>query len=172
MTPEFFSTLYAYNDWANREVVRAAARITPEQYAQQVSAGWGSVRGLLTHLLNADRIWMARWRELPAEGLSVADDAYATPFELLEPWEAVMAERQAYLAGLTVDDLHTTIHYQSLRGPACAELRWQALFQGANHGTDHRGHLSILLTEYGQPPAPLDFIVWVRQQQKESGVVA
>ena len=53
-------TLYDYNYWANRRILSAAAKLTPEQFLAPTTLSWGSVRDVLVHALGAEWIWRQR----------------------------------------------------------------------------------------------------------------
>lgn len=59
-------TGYNYNDWANRRILAAAARLSPEQYAAPTTHSSGSLRGTLIHLFDAEifiwSIWVSNRR--------------------------------------------------------------------------------------------------------------
>lgn len=61
MTKARYSTLAAYNAWANRRLYAASDLLSPEQYKENRGAFFGSVHGTLNHLLVADRVWMRRF---------------------------------------------------------------------------------------------------------------
>jgi uncharacterized damage-inducible protein DinB len=58
---QHFRMFAAYNAWANGRIYDAAAVLTPEEYARDTGAFFGSMMGTLNHLLAADRIWMKRF---------------------------------------------------------------------------------------------------------------
>ncbi len=164
MDPEFFRTLFAYNDWADGQVMDLAARLSAEAYSRDFGQAWGSVRGTLVHLMSADRVWLDRWQGKPAT-LTHDVDLYPTVDVLRPAWEAVMAERRAFVGGLSADDLRAPLVYRNSQGKEFNMPLWQPLFQAANHAADHRGHVSVMLSDLGQPPVQaLDFIAWVRLQ--------
>lgn len=157
-----FKRLYAHNDWANGEVLDAASRLSPEAYARKVGPGWGSVRALLVHLADVDRVWVRRWKG-EAASPNPDEGQYASLTALRAAWAATMAKRQDFLGGLTAEALRAPIAYRNSRGKSFSQPLWELLYHVLNHSTDHRGHLSTMLTDLGQPPAPLDFIFWVRR---------
>ena len=76
-----------------------------------------------------------------------------------------MAGRRAFVEGLSADDLRAPLVYRNSQGKEFSMPLWQPLFQAANHAADHRGHVSVILSDLGQPPVQaLDFIAWVRLQ--------
>ncbi len=162
MTPAIFKRLYAHNDWANGQVLDAAARLSPEAYTRKVGPGWGSVRATLVHLADTDRMWLRRCKV--GEGVFNPDDErYATLASLRAAWAATMAERQDFLDGLTETSIRAPIAYRNSKGDAFSQPLWELLYHVLSHSTDHRGHLSVMLTELGQPTEPLDFVFWARR---------
>ncbi len=62
MTPSAHYRMFgSYNEWANRRLYEAAARLSVEQYRADRGAFFKSVHGTLNHLLVTDRIWMQRF---------------------------------------------------------------------------------------------------------------
>lgn len=155
------NTLFDYNDWANAQVLDAAARLDAAAYNRDFGQAWGSVRGTLTHLFEVDRMWLRRWQGREAR-LPHDVEAFPDLPALRAAWEGVMEERCAYLDALSPEQYGVGVPYTNLRGEAYAEPLWQLLFHVVNHGTDHRGYLSVMLTELGSPPPELDFVFWVR----------
>lgn len=154
-------TLYDYNDWANSLLLTHAARLDAAAYTRDFGAAWRSVRGTLTHLFEVDRLWLRRWQGQEAH-LPRDPDAFDSIEALRAAWDGIMSEREVFLKQLAPEDLDKAVPYTNLRGQAYSEPLWQLLFHVVNHGTDHRGYLSVMLTELGEPPPELDFIFWVR----------
>jgi uncharacterized damage-inducible protein DinB len=119
------------------------------------------VHGTLAHLLEADNLWWTRWHGDSPQ--TKPDGAQYTSLPVIRAaWEPLMAERRAWIEGLTGDGLSRNLDYKSSKGQAFSHPLWWQLYQVVNHGTDHRSHLSIMMTEVGFPPPPLDFIAFVR----------
>lgn len=157
----FFKKLYQYHDWANQQVRDEAARLDDTAYRKDFGQAWGSVHGTLAHLLAAERIWMARWRGVSPQGRPDGAE-WNTLDALRATWEPLQAERMVFLDSLSGDDLSRVVEYKNTKGDLFAHPLWWQLYHVVNHGTDHRGYLSIMLTELGFPPSPLDFIAYVR----------
>jgi uncharacterized damage-inducible protein DinB len=61
----YFVTLARYNEWANRHLYDAAAQLPEPEYMLPRPAFFGSIHATLSHILVADRIWLARIEEKP-----------------------------------------------------------------------------------------------------------
>lgn len=161
MKAEHFDILLDYNDWANEQVLDAAARLSRDAYNHDFGQAWGSVRGTLTHLYEVDQLWLRRWEQGDAP---VAHDieAFDTLDDLREAWLEVMEARRVFINGLKPGGLDQQRPYTNSKDEAYAEPLWQQLFHVINHGTDHRGQISTMLTELGVQHPELDFIFWAR----------
>jgi uncharacterized damage-inducible protein DinB len=162
MIPAIFKRLYIHNDWANGQVLEAASRLSPEDYVRKVGPGWGSVRATLVHLADVDRLWARRWSG-EAASPNPDEEQYPSLASLRAAWAATMAERQGFLDGLTEASIRAPVAYRNSRGDAFSQPLWELLYHVLSHSTDHRGHLSVMLTELGQPTEPLDFVFWARR---------
>lgn len=161
MEPKLFRTLYAYTDWANGVVLDLSATLSPTDYARDFGHAWGSVRGTLAHTYGADWVWFRRWQGESPPALPPEAD-FSGVDELRRVWQPLMAERRAFIEGLSADDLARVVAYQTTQGTPHSEPLWQLLLHVANHSTDHRSQVSTLLTNLGHPPPPLDLIAYVR----------
>jgi uncharacterized damage-inducible protein DinB len=153
-------TLYEYDDWATEKILAQTARLTPEQYAAPANIPWGSIRGTLVHVASAERAWRGRCQE----GVSrppLAEADFPTFDALITFWRQERAALRAYLATLGDDDLDTMIAYTSFKGQPHQARLSHILTHVANHATQHRSEVAILLTDYGYSPGDLDYIYYV-----------
>jgi uncharacterized damage-inducible protein DinB len=162
MDTEFVKMLYTYNDWANVQLVENASKLGEADYMKSFGQAWGSVHGTLAHLADADGIWFARWHDRESPQQPPDGSQYTTLQAVRDAWEPLMSRRRAWIEKLTGDDLTRPLEYKNTKGQPFSHPLWWQLFHVANHGTDHRSHLSIMMTELGYPPASLDFIQFVR----------
>src|SRR4051812_35954014 len=51
-------SLYAYNRWADRLVLDACRKLTPEQYTAEPAPGWSSVRSTVVHIAIVTEGWL------------------------------------------------------------------------------------------------------------------
>ena len=159
--------LAGYNQWANRRVYEAAARLGDADYRADHGAFFGSVNGTLNHLLVADRIWMRRLTgegDAPARLDAILHDDFAT---LRAAREAEDARIVAYVEALTDADLRGTVRYMTISGPTGIEQELLPLLINLfNHQTHHRGPVHCLLTRITNGAPSLDLLMF----QRETGI--
>jgi uncharacterized damage-inducible protein DinB len=76
-------------------------------------------------------------------------------------WAEVEAAFDAYLAGLTDDDLARDRSYTNFQGEVWTYPMWQQALHVVNHGTQHRSEVAAELTRFGHSPGWLDFLFYV-----------
>jgi uncharacterized damage-inducible protein DinB len=167
MLKPLITMMAAYNQWANRRLYAAAARISDRDYRADRGAFFGSLHGTLNHLLVGDLIWMQRFtgeREAPRQLDAIVHEDFAVLRQAREDLDRRIirygnALNEAALAG--------TIRYHSTRNPAELEQELAPLLlHFFNHQTHHRGQAHGLVTEImGEAPS-LDLLIY----QRETGV--
>jgi uncharacterized damage-inducible protein DinB len=171
MTPLAHYRMFArYNQWANRRLYDAAARLSDAQYRADRGAFFKSVHGTLNHLLATDRIWMHRFT---GEGSAPdrLDAILCESFDELRRAREAEDERiLAYFDALDEARLAGTIRYRRVSTPEQFEQELApALAHWFNHQTHHRGQLHAVLTGLvGQAPE-LDLLIFQRLAAKSAG---
>jgi uncharacterized damage-inducible protein DinB len=150
------ATIYDYNYWANRRILAAASKVSPEQFVAATAFPRGSLRATLLHILDAEY----GWRELLDHGREVPDLA-AADFPTVAAIEALWSKEEAamrqYLATLTDETLTAVVRYTNPQGIQRERVLWHGLFHVVNHGTQHRSEAAAMLTDFGQSPGDVDF---------------
>lgn len=142
--------LFRHNRWANHQMVMACASLSDEQLDTSVLGTYGSIRDTLTHLAAAEAGYVTRLTGRPR--LLAHEDPFPgmdRVAELLEESGAALEK----LAETTDRDEIVEIQRQdqTVRVPA-----FILLLQSINHATDHRSHISTILTQLGISPPELD----------------
>ena len=147
--------LYAYDRWANGQVLAIASGLTDEQRLRPSAASYSSVFGTLVHILWSEWVWLGRWPtpRTTADPRSVPDFV-----PLRDLWSAVEFEQRAFLAGLTDADLAKPIAYVGSSGRSWTYSLQHMLQHVANHSSYHRGQLTTMFRELGATPRPVDFL--------------
>jgi uncharacterized damage-inducible protein DinB len=161
MDTESIRVLYDYHCWATRRVLDAAARCTREQLIADRGAPHGSLLATLVHALAAERVWLQRIREGALQADLADLERVMTIEALREAWESLEADARTYLADLSDGQLAGRFRYVLSRAAWRDQSLWQALAYIILHGVQHRSEAAMLLTEYGESPGNLDFIIYV-----------
>jgi uncharacterized damage-inducible protein DinB len=163
---DMLRALYAYNRWATERLLDVAAQLTPEQWRAPGSAGHGSVRDTLVHLIGTQRSWLAWWDgTLPADQayhLRLDPDDYPDVAALRAAWGQVERATQAFVAGLSDADATRVFSNPLPDGRVFRLTLGQMMLHVANHGTQHRSEVAAMLTAFGHSPGDLDLLWFFR----------
>jgi uncharacterized damage-inducible protein DinB len=152
--------LFGFNEWANAQVLDAAARLSEEEFTRGMGNSFASVRDTLVHLLFAEWVWLARWEgESPREVLDPAKyaDVGAVRAHLAE----VGRRRDALLARLDDAALEGDLTYTNSKGERWRYPVGQMLRHVVNHSTYHRGQVVTLLRQLGHAAPSTDLLIYV-----------
>ena len=148
---EYLRRQFAYDEWANREVLAALSAI---------AAPTSRPLQLLAHILSAERLWLERILKEP-QTLPVWPDFS------IEQCEAQISELASlwkkYLGQLPSAALSETITYQNSKGEDWTNTVQDILTQVVLHSTYHRGQIASQVRTGGEQPAYTDYIHAVRQ---------
>lgn len=141
--PEYFISLYEYNRWANGLMLEAAAALTLDQLFYEHGHSWGSVHGVLVHMMSAEWIWLRRWQgESPNTVLNPVDFPDLQALRLR--WNKIESELSAFVTSQTEESLQRPVAYTNTRGQPYTLPLWQLMAHLVNHGTHHRGELAAM----------------------------
>jgi uncharacterized damage-inducible protein DinB len=157
-------TMYDYNYWANRRILRAAAGLTAEQFVAQTDLSWGSIRNVLTHTLSAEWIWRIRCQEHRSPSTMLDPEQVSSLDALTTLWQEEEAAMRSYLASLDQEALSQPLAYVSTTGRPFSSTLWHILMHVVNHGTQHRSEVAHMLTQLGHSPGDIDMISYARER--------
>ena len=148
---EHLRRLFAYDAWANREVLASLeATATPPLRALK----------LIAHISSAERLW---WERLQSQKQSLP----VWPDFTLQQSEVEAAEVAAlwnkYLEAATEEDLSRPVSYQNSKGESWSSSKEDILLHVIMHSVYHRGQIASDIRAAGFTPAYTDFIHAVRQ---------
>ena len=148
-TIEHFRRLFAYDEWANREVVNALR-----------DAGSLPARPLklMGHLLSAERLWLERLRRqeqtYPVWPVFTVQQCEKQAAELGLLWKQYLDE---------VSDGNGAITYRNTKGETWTSRIEDILMLIIMHSVYHRGQIAASMRDSGLIPASTDFIFALRQ---------
>jgi uncharacterized damage-inducible protein DinB len=148
---EYLRRQFAYNDWANREVLAALG-------ARSVSTS--RPRQLLAHILSAERLWLERIlkhsQTLPVWPDFSIDQCETQVSEVASLWNK-------YLGQLSSVTLSESVAYQNSQGETWTNTVQDILTHVVLHSAYHRGQIASQMRATGEQPAYTDFIHAARQ---------
>ncbi|MEM7116891.1 MAG: DinB family protein [Chloroflexota bacterium] len=162
MTPDTFQHLYDYHFAANRKVWNEGElQLTKQQFIAKVDYSVGSIRNHVIHLINVDNAWFADLRGLTS--FKRLNPVHYTDFDKIRAiWDEVEATMKTYLATLDADMLNS----KPIKEPDTAHLTVaQSLLHIANHGTDHRAQMLMLLNQAGVETFPQDYAFYLMEPE-------
>lgn len=111
------------------------------------------------HILGAEEVWLARMEQRPSRTPVWPE----VPVEQLESLAGMVhGGYRKFLGGLDGAALDRVVAYTNSAGLSFENSIQDILLHVALHGQYHRGKVNLLLRQTGQPPAPTDYIAYVR----------
>jgi uncharacterized damage-inducible protein DinB len=152
-------TTLDYGAWANARLFDQVAQLSPEQFVAEPVGALPSVRRILTHMLAAQTLWLARFRADAAASIPTEEE-FPDLATLRQTWEKQRQALDGYVATLNDETLQGPFRFER-RGVALTLPLWQIFMQLYGHGVQHRAEVAALLTDYGHSPGDLDFLFFV-----------
>ena len=156
-------SLFAYNSWANNKIFAAVSRLNPEQFsAPNPCTGYGSIRGILVHILTAEVVWRLRLQKISSKERFPDPEFFLCLENLVDRWTEEDANLQEFLQSLPEEMVAESLLYTNKRGEPLEQNYWSIFIHLINHGTHHRSEVASILTGYGVSPGDLEFIHFLR----------
>lgn len=151
-----------YNLWANRRLVDNLRAVPADVVSALPLAPFGSIHGVLRHIVGAQNIWLQRVRgDSPSdfmqftEGKST-DELCAMLIRTSEAWVEYIDANPQILEG--------AIRYATTTGDQYEQSIADVVMHVVNHSTYHRGQvMSALRSAFDGKLLGLDMIVFSRQ---------
>ena len=155
----------------NQRLYAACDELTDVQRKADRNAFFKSIHHTLTHLVLADKMWLARFAAQdtafaspPPELLAVpvgsdfASDLHPDWRDLKQTRDSLDAAVEQWVSSMSPDFLLSTMRYANTKGVERAHPVWQAMTHFFNHQTHHRGQVTTLLTQAGVDVGVTDLV--------------
>lgn len=153
---DHFRILAHYNRVANERIYACCAQLKDGEYRKARRGSFGSIHGLLNHVLLGDRIWMARFEG----GGSTTPPLDSILFDDFSELRSARAEQdiaiEIFFERLPNDFLGRSFRYINNQSAECVEEACVAVAHFFNHQTHHRGQVHVMLSQTSLKPPSLD----------------
>jgi uncharacterized damage-inducible protein DinB len=156
---QYLNQLYDYNYWANHRLIATAETLSNEQLFRQHGHSWGSVQGVLVHMMSAEWVWLRRCQGESPRAMLNWDD-YPTVGVLAERWAQIESEMLGFINTQSPESLSRAIAYTNTRGITFTLELWKMLVHVANHSTHHRGELASMFAMMDVPHPEDDWLFY------------
>ncbi len=148
-----------YNGKTNQAMNRLIDGLTGEQWDHAFSGYYPTIHALCNHLYVSDFAWLKRFGnlrpfqyledELFQAQLTLSSRALVDQRDYLAKRPVLDAKMAALASELTDDDLAATLTYHNFKGVEQRRNLGGLLLHMFNHGTHHRGMISLYLDSLG-----------------------
>lgn len=151
--PSVLTAFFAHNAWANLKLLDFCEDLSDEQLDATVIGGFGSIRDTLVHIVGAEVGYVERVnRKLPAEPFS------GDQFPGFKVLKAAVRWTGDELLQLALSARADTLVRQRPPRMLVAYKLASLIPQAITHSTEHRTHISVIITQLGMEPP--DMSVW------------
>ena len=151
-----FRMLARYNRIANERLYECCAKLDDTEYRRQRPGSFGSIHGLLNHLLLGDQIWMARFEGNGRSTPFLATILFDRFPALRSARETQDAQIESFFGALDASFLDRVLCYTNHKNRECRETAPVAVSHFFNHQTHHRGQVHVMLSQTPVQPPSLD----------------
>jgi uncharacterized damage-inducible protein DinB len=163
LNADYFRFIYEHLYWARDKVLTAADELSDEEFVAENGFTYKSVRGILTHAMAGESLWLPRARgEKPAGFLRPEDVPDVAT--LRGAWTEHETKQRAFLGTMTDEDATKDIVYSGRDGVERHTPAWQLLTLVYHHTTQHRSEAAEALTMVGHSPGDMDLLVFTRER--------
>lgn len=148
--------LIAFHHWATDAAFNALSPVSTDQLDRPWGGSFTTGRGLLRHVVGAERLWVDRWNGKPAT-IPEFPAAHAGR-EYAAEWAQVRLEQRQFIQSLAPARLRENLTYVNMKGETKTYPFAHILVHCVNHGTYHRGQITHLLRDVGMPAPSTDYL--------------
>ncbi len=151
-----FQMLARYNRIANERLHEKCSELSDSEYRMKRAGSFGSIHGLLNHMLLGDRIWMSRFEGGGHTTPALNTVLFADFTELRDARIAEDAQIESYFGNLPKGFAEQSFAYINNQGKSYVEAAPVAFSHFFNHQTHHRGQVHVMLSQTPVAPPSLD----------------
>ncbi|MCJ7546067.1 MAG: hypothetical protein MUP30_04495 [Deltaproteobacteria bacterium] len=156
---ELFQLLSKYNAQTNAEMIGILEQLTAEQISADVHSYYGSILGLLNHILVSDVFGIKRFckqfpelqqikAKLPVFRMEGWKDIIWQSLAVLKPIRTAVDEALKQACDLLTEKQYASIlQYKNWDGKEMQKTVWLVFIHMFNHQTHNRGQIAVILDQ-------------------------
>ena len=115
-------------------------------------------------------MWLERWLGHSRTETEAQEflSKISTLSSIREMWANIEERQKEFLQNLKPAGLERAVEYTNFQGQRCAYTMQRMLLHVVNHGTYHRGQLTMMLRQLGAVPQPTEFLRYFDLLAEES----
>jgi uncharacterized damage-inducible protein DinB len=164
----YLEQLYDYNVWANGLILKYAEQLPEEQFTQETSHSFGSIRDTLIHILTVEWLWRERMQGTGLEYAQAIEELipeeYSTVEKLYHRWFDEELAMRNFLGDLEGEDFFQLVPYTNAAGRDLEDPIADILAHMVLHGMQHRAEAAVMLTNFGFSPGNLDYTAYLHAE--------
>ena len=143
-------------------MLEAVEKLTPDECTKDMGSSFRSIRDTLVHIMSSEWAWHQRWVGNSPKAM-LTTDPYPDVASLKTAWREQEQKTRGYLEELGEKHIDRVFEFTTLAGVHTASPFWQMLQHLVNHGSYHRGQVTVLLRQLGEKPPATDLIRFYRE---------
>jgi len=148
MNKQYFTSLAAYNSWADDKVMAWLSQITDTQWEQPLPSSFSSIKQTSVHMASAEKIWVDFWTK-ETNPVYLSAHFEGSKNELINIWKIASTGIRNFIENYPEDNYNDLVTFVYPRGGSGQMVYWQSFAHIMNHSTYHRGQLVNLLRQAG-----------------------
>lgn len=164
---QHFSTLARYNLWATQRLLAAVAALPEEAYRRDQGLFFKSIHGTLNHLLVGEHhLWFLRFSEGSSPSIALNSELEPDRQRLSERLLEGAARWEPLIMSWPAERFEGDLSYTTMRGQPATLPFSATLAHVFNHGTHHRGQITVALTALGVASPELDLVYMLQEESR------
>ncbi|MBD0373780.1 MAG: DUF664 domain-containing protein [Pyrinomonadaceae bacterium] len=151
--------LWEHHWWSFEEFLTAAFALSDEEFQRELGLSYGSVHGILAHIIGAEQVWLKR--VVAGESVSIipGTQEMRDKAAIKEAWEMTKVGWQRVLQE---GRMERVIHYRNTKGQEFSDPLWRLMAHLVDHSATYRGILISALRILGRTPPASGVIMYTR----------
>jgi len=163
MNLEELRTLVNYHYWARDRLLDGVAPLSHAQFTERIESSFPSVCDTLVHLCAAEAVWLSRWEGGSPTALPDGRD-WRELGAVRTVWTLHERRLRTLLETLGDEGVQRPMAYRGFDGRVYEQPLSQMLQHVVNHGSYHRGQITMMLRQLGMaPPRQMDLVTFHRE---------